>query len=506
MCYICLAQQKSLVAYDGGAPTASEAAAAAEPAVLFEGGDAPPARELPSLDVAPPSGNTFVDAFISSGRHYVNEEGVEGPFVIDYFFDKFDPSQQTEDGRFIGYDWRPFEKQQFREAIQGWSNVANVAFNEVFSREEALFRERLEDQPTATGTVSASHNTPPADPAAQSLGTYNFEAVNVRQWSPDQLEPGGNFFRTIIHEIGHGLGLKHPHDSGSLAFAGIYYPGVEAGPDITSAERQRDLGFNDYNHMFGSVMSYIHGYEFDENGLIQVVPTRQRPVAEDFFLEHGFAATPMAYDIAVIQYLYGANMSYRTGDDVYVLPDSNDPAPFVRGAPNEAGVAESIVYQPDAAFWSSIWDAGGADEMRYDGARNAILDLRAATLDYAETSRGVLSYAAFIGGGYTIANGVVVENATGGGGDDLITGNAAANVLTGRGGADTFEGGAGNDVINGGDGVDTVRVARMSDAVNLRVQADGSVLLEDLGADSLGTDLLWSVERIAFADRMVEFA
>lgn len=455
-------------------------------------------------EVTPASGNTFVDAFINSGRHWVNDEGVEGPFVVDYFFDKLDGP--VTDGRGTGYDWRPFEKQQFREAIQGWSNVTNVAFNEVGSRAEALFRERLEDQPTAGGTVSASHNLPSANPEAQSLGTYNFEAVNVRQWSPDQIEPGGNFYRTFIHEIGHGLGLKHPHDNGSLTYENIYYPGVEAGPDITSAERQRDLGYNDFNHMFGSVMSYIHGYEFDENGIIQVVPTRQRPVAEDYFLEHGFAATPMAYDIAAIQYLYGANMNHRTGDNVYVLPDSNDPAPFVRGEPNEAGVSESIVYQPDVAFWECIWDAGGIDEMRYDGSRNAILDLRAATLDYSETSRGVLSYAAFIGGGYTIANGVVVENATGGEGSDLITGNAAANVLHGRGGADTLEGGAGNDVLYGGDGLDTARVARMSGAVNLRVQADGSVLLEDLGADSLGTDVLWSIERIAFADRVVEFA
>ena len=76
-------------------------------------------------EITPPSGNAFLDAFINNGRHYVNDEGVEGPFVIDYFFDKFDPEQRTDEGRFTGYDWRPFEKQQFRDAVQGWSNVAN---------------------------------------------------------------------------------------------------------------------------------------------------------------------------------------------------------------------------------------------------------------------------------------------------------------------------------------------------------------------------------------------
>ena len=33
-------------------------------------------------------------------------------------------------------------------------------------------------------------------------------------------------------------------------------------------------------------------------------------------------------------------------------------------------------------------------------------------------------------GGFTIANGVTIENATGGSGNDTLTGNSAANVLT----------------------------------------------------------------------------
>ncbi|UFN50721.1 M10 family metallopeptidase C-terminal domain-containing protein [Roseomonas sp. OT10] len=405
--------------------------------------------------VEAPSGNPFVDFLLQNGRHYVNAPNEDSspntdPFNINYFFDTRVTASAPQ-----GYTWRPFEKQAFASAIQNWANVANITFTEVFTAQDALFRERLMDQATAGGTVSASHSLPSANPNAQSQGNYNFEAVNVRQWTPDQLEPGGNFYRTFMHEIGHGLGLKHPHDPGSAAYiANNYFPGVD--PTQTSAERQRDLGFLELNHMFGSVMSYIHGYEFDENGHIQMVPTRQRPVADDYFLDHGFAATPMAYDIAAIQYMYGANMTFRTENNVYLLPDSNDPRPFVRGEENEAGVPEGIVYQPDAAYWESIWDAGGVDELRYDGARNAILDLTAATLDATVTSRGVLSYAAFIGGGYTIANGVVIENATGGSGNDLITGNTADNVLLGRDGNDTLKGAGGNDTIDGGAGTDTI--------------------------------------------------
>ncbi|MGX7707782.1 DUF4214 domain-containing protein [Methylobacterium sp. Gmos1] len=416
--------------------------------------------------VSPESGNEFVDSFINNGRHYVNNAGVTGPFNINYYFGELTGTEI--DGRNYGYTWRPIEKDAYREAVQGWEHVANVKFNEVSAQSNALFVERLENQATAGGTVSASHSLPSASTTAQSLGTYNFEAVNIRQWTPDTLEPGGNFYRTFIHETGHGLGLKHPHDSGSGAFSPNYFPGID--PSDTSAERQRSLGVLELNHMFGSVMSYLHGYEFDDEGHIDVQPTRQRPVADDYFLEHGFAATPMAYDIAAIQYLYGANTTYANGDNVYILPDSNDPAPFVRGEPNEAGVPESIVYQPDTAFWSCIWDTGGTDEMRYDGTRNAILDLTAATLDQSATGYGVLSYAAFIGGGYTIANGVVIENATGGGGDDLITGNAVANLLLGRGGNDTLVGGAGADRLSGGAGADVYR--------GTATDLDGDTILE----------------------------
>jgi serralysin len=52
-----------------------------------------------------------------------------------------------------------------------------------------------------------------------------------------------------------------------------------------------------------------------------------------------------------------------------------------------------------------------------------------------------------ISGGFTIANGVVIENAVGGAGNDKLTGNAAANKLTGGGGQDTLTGREGADTF-----------------------------------------------------------
>ena len=73
---------------------------------------------------------------------------------------------------------------------------------------------------------------------------------------------------------------------------------------------------------------------------------------------------------------------------------------------------------------------------------DARIDLTAATLDYTPTGGGVVSFlynedhlhphAEQVKGGFTIANGVVIENATGGDGNDVLIGNSAANVLTGN--------------------------------------------------------------------------
>ena len=68
-------------------------------------------------------------------------------------------------------------------------------------------------------------------------------------------------------------------------------------------------------------------------------------------------------------------------------------------------------------------------------------------------------------GGFTIAHNVVIENAIGGGGDDIITGNDAANHLEGGGGNDFIDGGLGADTMTGGAGDDTYFVDNPNDVI-----------------------------------------
>lgn len=63
-------------------------------------------------------------------------------------------------------------------------------------------------------------------------------------------------------------------------------------------------------------------------------------------------------------------------------------------------------------------------------------------------------------GGYSIANGVTIENARGGDASDTIIGNEHNNQLDGGKGADVLYGGHGNDKLNGEEGNDTLVAGR----------------------------------------------
>ncbi|WP_230534532.1 calcium-binding protein [Microvirga roseola] len=159
--------------------------------------------------------------------------------------------------------------------------------------------------------------------------------------------------------------------------------------------------------------------------------------------EYGYQGTPMALDIAAVQAIYGANTNHASGDDTYGLPLSNGPG----------------------AFWSCVWDTGGTDTISAALASDSCtINLNQAPLT-GPNAGGYVSRVAGIVGGFTIANGVTIENAVGGAGADRIIGNSAANTLSGNAGNDTLNGGSGNDQMRGGAGDDTYLIDNINDGV-----------------------------------------
>jgi serralysin len=388
---------------------------------------------MATITVGNLTSNSIVNGVLWNGWKWTSPSG---PTNITYIF--------ANDG---GLGWLPYEKTAYQNALSAWSNVANVTFTQTLIKSSANFVENIISDAqmlyTTGSYASGFHDTPQTAVGSQvnqlsstkasillpgqAGGYYNYQSGGV-VWTESELSQGGFFGRMMMHELGHALGLKHPHDV------------IGSAPLLPGVTDQSSLGSFNLNHMFSTIMSYNRNYTFDATGNVVAQSGYNFAVNGTDVYNYGYASSPMAIDIAAIQSLYGANMTVATGSTVYMLPDAD-----IAGSTGVAGTR-----------WTCIWDAGGIDEIRYVGSRNVVINLTAATLDNSATGGGVLSHAMFVHGGFTIANGVVIENATGGTGNDTITGNAADNVLSGNDGNDLIVGGFGADTINGGQGNDTL--------------------------------------------------
>jgi Ca2+-binding RTX toxin-like protein len=191
--------------------------------------------------------------------------------------------------------------------------------------------------------------------------------------------------------------------------------------------------------------------------------------------DYGYQSTPMAFDVAALQAIYGVNTSFRTGSDTYYLPTSNT----------------------SGTGWSCIWDAGGTDTISNEGSSiDSTIELYAASLT-GENAGGFVSKNAGIIGGFTIANGVVIENAIGGEGNDSITGNDANNQLQGGNGNDIMYGGGGNDTFDWDSakrsGNDTIYGGLGDDTYVLDSSSDIVIEYLDEGTDTVWTDFSFSL-------------
>jgi len=322
---------------------------------------------------------------------------------------------QTFDG-VTSDGFNAYEISRFQAAFDLIEAVCGLTFDIVADAASAAFQLVLDTNENFNSILG--YFNPPGEVNA---GVGVFYGDNWDRAAGGDLEAGGYSMVTIVHELLHGLGLAHPHDTGGSS---TIMNGVSSSFG--------DYGDFNLNQGIFTTMSY-------NTGFFTGTPGSQGAANNLFGYEYG----PMALDIALLQQLYGVNTATNAGSTVYTLDTAN-----------AAGT-----------YWQAIWDASGTDEIRHTGAAGSVIDLRSATLLSQAGGGGFVSAVNGIAGGFTIAAGAVIENARGGTGSDRITGNAAANLLDGGGGADHLDGGAGNDTLEGGLGNDTYIVDALGDVV-----------------------------------------
>lgn len=211
--------------------------------------------------------------------------------------------------------------------------------------------------------------------------------LNVANVADFDSTPGSNDYHTLIHEIGHALGLKHP---------------FEKADTFPLLPETRD-SYED------TVMSY------------------SALAGKPYSAMSTFPETLMPLDIAALQLLYGAT-EHNPGNDVYAFLASqtyNETLWDTGGIDTISGASTSSGVTIDLT--PGGWLAVGLPIAYRDSDGNSLKQTRTETV--------------------AILEGVIIENAIGGTGNDILRGNDADNRLSGGAGSDTLTGGAGADVF-----------------------------------------------------------
>ncbi|MBD9372255.1 M10 family metallopeptidase C-terminal domain-containing protein [Rhizobium sp. ARZ01] len=295
-------------------------------------------------------------------------------------------------------------------SVEGFTNLGFSQGSD--STATLRFAESTYDNPTAKAYFPGQYDE---------AGDLWFGTADAGEAGLDLRYPkAGNYaWHTLIHELGHALGLEHAHTGEGLATMP-----------------------NEYDSLEYTVMTY-HTFVGDTGNSYK-------------YGDYDAPQTFMMADIYALQHMYGADYSTNSGGTTYKW-DPGSGKTYVNG---------EVAISPGAnRVFATIWDGGGNDTYDLSSYTNRVeLDLRAGS--YSMFSKAQL---ADLGGGPrdgyargNIFNALLfkgdtrslIENAKGGSGSDEIIGNEASNKLYGNGGNDKLYGQEGSDYLYGGSSAD----------------------------------------------------
>ncbi|UJP04739.1 MAG: M10 family metallopeptidase C-terminal domain-containing protein [Nitrosomonas sp.] len=280
------------------------------------------------------------------------------------------------------------QKTAVREIFAMLSSQFNITFTEVADSVSSYGLLRLGNN-AQSNTVGYAYY-PDASLGDNAGDLYINNTASAAQIK--NVKPGTNAYSTLIHEIAHALGLKHPGNYNAVSGSGY---DINQGPYLSGAED---------SELF-SILSYTPHSQGLER--INLAP----------------------YDYAALSYLYNAK-PINIGDDVYTLIEQS------------------------GQFVQTIYDSDGVDLLDASSMQTPVtLNLNTAAPGKL-SSAGLTASNQFAVDNLSLGLNTVIEQANGGSANDRLVGNGADNRLNGNGGDDIIIGQLGNDILIGGDGAD----------------------------------------------------
>jgi serralysin len=364
-------------------------------------------------------------------------------------------------GGFAGEYWRNADAIAYGvgQILSTFSYYADVKFNYLGSFTNPLVAKAAGSEIDIT--LSASTSFFPSSntwargffPEPDSYATYYvgeagdvYLNINSQANYLSTYAPGSAGWFVFLHELGHTLGLKHPHDDGGFGR-----------PTLAQ------IGLASLDDDWATVMSYNDDYSWN---LAQWDP-----------------ATPMVLDVLALQYLYGPNMATNAGDTVFQLTRTN--------------------------LYVTAWDASGNDTVDASGSSEGWM-IVLPSVEPSKVVPTKVGLATPIADLSLVAPKTLewlmgdIENATGSSSADVIFGTDAPNILKGAGGDDYLFGGGGNDFIDGGSGSDSAHYA--GSILNFSVSHSATSWTVADHTLIEGTDTLTNVETLVFSDKTIDLS
>lgn len=401
----------------------------------------------------PYSGDYRVDVLLDSlsARWNVRDK-VGTPTKVTFSFMSVSPSYADAEDQTGFQPFNETQKTVTREILELISQQIGIDFIEVGDTATNFGQLRFGNN--SQGKTSAGYAYQPG--FSDTAGDLYINADS--SMAMNNLVPGSFSWSTLVHEIGHTLGLKHP---------GNYNAGETSTPVV------ENLLASSEDNARNTIMSYV-----------EVAQGQERV----FFGK---------YDMLALRFLYGGR-AFHTADDVYRFSDSDGNKLLLIN--DTAGIDTIDLSGLTQGKVTSIDVKTGA-VLRQEGATISLVPGADSSIgwfgDYWASSGSTSSGPAVKN--VSIDYNTLIENVTGSRFDDTIIGNQLDNRI---------EGGLGADIIDGGLGIDTAVFSGKRNDYSMTGLSVGNSLDMSIRNKSSTTDrdVTISVERYDFRDMRVDLS